>query len=417
MGVTSNVVIAIIVIWRIAACSLAEVLDSTLERSHRRDLLLANALVMGLVALNLLAIHLAATDHAGLASHAVTACVRTSYPALLALFLCVMDPNGNKRAIWAPVAAIALLCCALLLLPLPLASDDQLRDGFLTLASFAICAVYIARIAVLSLREYKKTHEMGDLLPALGGLVLIGSTCLDAALGFDHTSHLQITTLTNPIACDMVFLWVHLQITRVMELERLERQRTQLAISQIQPHFLYNSLTTIQSLCMVDPEAAARTTEQFAAYLRQNLNMLSKSGLISFAQELEHTRTYAQIEMTRFPHIEVLYDIGDTGFMLPALSVQPLVENAIRHGVRGCTHGIVRVSSHAEPGRHIVEVRDNGKGFDVDIPATQDADEHIGIRNVQQRVRGMCGGELRIQSAPQEGTCVTLVIPAKEGSK
>jgi LytS/YehU family sensor histidine kinase len=324
--------------------------------------------------------------------------------------------KAHMRLVWVLVALTAALYCTAFFCPLAVyaASDNRFYWGPLGSAAYVVCILIFAQIARLAIRDFKKNRQVDFLLPVFGTLLIGICALLDVVLGIDFVSQMQITTMANPIACDCVFLGIHLQLTREYQRTRLEHQRTQLAISQIQPHFLYNTLTTIQSLCMSDPQSAARTTGEFAAYLRQNLNTLTQSGLIPFSKELEHVRKYAEIEMTRFPHIEVTYQIDDIDFMLPALSVQPLVENAIRHGVRVRDHGIVCVCSHREHGSHVVEVRDNGKGFDVSALKEQDTDEHIGIYNVRQRVRDMCAGEMKIASAVGEGTRVTLLIPHKE---
>ncbi len=416
-NVTSNVVVVAILILRIGACSFAEVVDTTLADAHRKNLLLANVLVAILVLTNLAAIFLAGKSGMGFATTAMVAYKCVAYPAIFALFLSVMRiSKARMRVVWVLVAVTVALYCTAFFCPLALyaTSDNRFHRGPLGYASYVVCTLIFAQIAYLAMRDFKNNRQVDFLLPVFGTLFIGICVFLDLVLGVDFVSQMQIATMANPIACDCVFLGIHLQLTREYQKTRLENQRTQLAISQIQPHFLYNTLTTIQSLCMYDPHGAARTTGEFATYLRQNLDTLSQSGLIPFSKELEHARTYAKIETTRFPNIEVSYRIEDADFMLPALSVQPLVENAIRHGVRVREHGLVCVTSRAERGFHIVEVRDNGKGFDVGTLAGQDNDEHIGIYNVRQRVRNMCGGELRIESVVDEGTCVSLRIPAKE---
>ena len=205
-------------------------------------------------------------------------------------------------------------------------------------------------------------------------------------------------------------IWLHTQFVREHELALMAEQRIQIMMTQIQPHFLYNTLSTIQALCLSDPEKAAIVTEKFGTYLRRNLNSLNISDLIPLSQELEHTRTYAEIEMIRFPRISVIYEIEDEDFSLPALSIQPIVENAIRHGVRIRSDGLVTVSTKFCPEGHLITITDNGKGFD---PRSVNDDDrpHIGISNVRERIEKMCGGSLTIRSFPDAGTTVTILIP------
>ena len=115
-------------------------------------------------------------------------------------------------------------------------------------------------------------------------------------------------------------------------------------------HLRCNALNTIRALYAKDPPLADRTLEDFSAYLRQNLESLSQTDLVPVAKEMEHTRLYAEIEALRFPNVRVEYRIEDESFTIPALTIQPLVENAIRHGVRSRKDGLVTVSTARESG-------------------------------------------------------------------
>jgi len=121
-------------------------------------------------------------------------------------------------------------------------------------------------------------------------------------------------------------------------------------------------------------------------------------------------KIYTEIERLMFPYIHIQYDVEDDCFMLPTLTVQPLVENAIRHGVRAREVGLIKITVRKSENEHIITIADNGLGFD---PAAIDATEgkHIGIRNVRERLEKQCGGSLKIESRPGEGTTVTLLIP------
>ena len=114
--------------------------------------------------------------------------------------------------------------------------------------------------------------------------------------------------------------------------------------------------------------------------------------------------------MIRFPNVRVEYDVSDAGFSVPALTVQPLVENAIRHGVRIRREGIVTVSSRSTERFHEIVICDNGKGFDPEA-VTATGGTHIGIRNVRERIEKMGGGTLTVESGSDAGTTVTIRIP------
>ena len=196
---------------------------------------------------------------------------------------------------------------------------------------------------------------------------------------------------------------------------QLQENRVAIMISQIQPHFIYNTLGTIQQLCKEDPGQAAQLVQNFSIYLRGNFSELDSTLPIRFSKELEHVRCYTEIELIRFPDMAVRYDIQTEEFLLPALTVQPMVENAIKHGLMGLEEGgTVTISAYEEQADYCVCVSDDGIGFDV--AGLADTKKHIGIRNVRERLQAMCGGSLTIESRPGAGTRVLIRIP-KEGNE
>ena len=114
--------------------------------------------------------------------------------------------------------------------------------------------------------------------------------------------------------------------------------------------------------------------------------------------------------MLRFPKISVRYNIGEDDYSVPVLTVQPLVENAIRQGVRDREQGLVEITSVRTENAFEIIIRDNGAGFEAEKPLSSDG-THIGIKNVRERVEKMCGGTLTIDSRINEGTTVTIRIP------
>lgn len=196
--------------------------------------------------------------------------------------------------------------------------------------------------------------------------------------------------------------------------EELTAARINLMVSQIQPHFIYNSLTAIIGLIDIDSEKAKESIVSFSDYLRVNLNALKEVRLVPFEKELEHCRTYLSFELLRFKNISVEYDIQAENFSLPALTVQPLLENAVKHGVSKTGAGGTVIFSTRDDGDSIrITVSDNGVGFDAnDIPAGT----HIGLENVRKRLKDLCGGMLILNSEKNVGTEVTVIIP-KEGAK
>jgi len=192
--------------------------------------------------------------------------------------------------------------------------------------------------------------------------------------------------------------------------------KTKAMLSQVKPHFIYNTLSSIAMLCTREPAKAKELTLDFSDYLRNNLDTLGKDGitLCGFEEELEHIKTYLAIESVRFgDRLKVEYDVSETNFCVPALSIQPIVENAVKHGI--CHKkggGTVTISTDKTGEGYIITVKDDGVGFDRE-KALNDGNVHIGIENIEKRI-AMFGGEVNIESQVGIGTTVTVFIKKTE---
>ena len=194
---------------------------------------------------------------------------------------------------------------------------------------------------------------------------------------------------------------------------KLTESRIATMISQIQPHFIYNTLGTIEQLCITEPKSASKLVRNFSLYLRGNFSELDNAKPITFSQEMNHVKHYTDIEQVRFPDMTIQYDLRSVEFLLPALSVQPLVENAIKHGLMGLEEGgIVTISAYETEESYVVEVTDDGIGFDMNLG--YDETKHVGIKNIRGRIEAMCNGTLAIESEIGKGTKATIRIPKEE---
>ena len=191
----------------------------------------------------------------------------------------------------------------------------------------------------------------------------------------------------------------------------IANQRASVAVLQMRPHFIYNTLMSIYSLCNQDPQKARQVTKDFTDYLRKNFNAVASDSAIPFSAELEHTRAYLAVEQAQFEDMLVVdYDTPFTRFRLPPLTLQPLVENAVKHGMdpyAGPLHVSVR-TRHTDAGAEIV-VTDNGRGFE----SADDSDGHVTLTNIRQRLKSMCGGSLTVAPGDGGGTVVTVTIPGR----
>ncbi len=226
----------------------------------------------------------------------------------------------------------------------------------------------------------------------------------------------------TPIAALAAALMLYTVLTRqqIRDLHRQQeenlRLQTEVLLSEIQPHFMYNTLGAVAELCDSDPARAMDTTLLFSNYLQGVMRSLG-TKMVSFSQELEQLRMYLDLDKVRFEDaLTVEYRIEATDFQLPSMCLQPLVENAIRHGVRKNKEGrgTVTISSRACGDCWEISVADDGPGFEALRQPDRDRIQ-VGLNNVRERLRLICGGSLELVSQPGAGTVATVRIPKKEG--
>ena len=242
---------------------------------------------------------------------------------------------------------------------------------------------------------------------------------------WDPTPEYLATTLSLVV----IYILFHGEIAnRLVENEKqlakaekqLYESRISVMLSQIQPHFLYNSLNAIRGLCRKDPEQAREAIGSFAEYLRGNMDSLNKREPIPFIRELSHIENYLKLEKFRFgDELKVNYDIKEKNFFIPALSVQPLVENAVKHGICEKENGGTLTLKTYRDGEYIViEVSDDGIGFDAEKLISEDKERsHIGIQNTRERLKQMIGASLTIESLPGKGTVAKIRFIPEENTE
>ena len=191
---------------------------------------------------------------------------------------------------------------------------------------------------------------------------------------------------------------------------QLTESRISTMMSQIRPHFIYNTLGSIEQLCDIDPKKAGELVHNFAKYLRGNFRELDNPRPILMSQEMEHVRHYVSIENVRFPDMTFSFEMNSGDFHIPALTIQPIVENAIKHGLMKLSKGgTIQVVSYETDTHYCVSVEDDGMGFDT--TELLDNRKHVGIRNIRERLKAMVAGTLEIKSTVGVGTKVLITIP------
>ena len=191
--------------------------------------------------------------------------------------------------------------------------------------------------------------------------------------------------------------------------QAIAKQRASIMVLQMRPHFIYNTMTSIYCLCSQDPEKAQQVVMDFTTYLRKNFTAVASDALIPFSSELEHTRAYLAVEQAQYSKsLFVEYDTPHTFFRLPPLTLQPIVENAIKHGRNPDADPLhIYVKTRKTENGSEITVSDDGCGFDPE----NDGNKHIALNNIRQRLEMMCRGSMTIQPRSGGGTVVTLTIP------
>ncbi|MBR1736931.1 MAG: histidine kinase [Firmicutes bacterium] len=201
----------------------------------------------------------------------------------------------------------------------------------------------------------------------------------------------------------------------------IEESKTALLSEIIKLHLINNSLALIMELCYEDSEKAAKTVESLSKYLHTGMAAMEKRTLLSLKEELNLLDNYLYIEQQRFPGIITVHKkINIWGILLPPMTIQPVVENAIRHGIRKRnTAGNIYISCDETKSEYIITVEDDGAGFDVNKLKEENNELHIGLDNVKKRLAFMVKGKLEIESVIGKGTKVTIHIPKSlsEGDK
>ena len=340
--------------------------------------------------------------------------------------LAIVDPQNKWKAARAVMLAPVLIHTALLIVTqftgfYYIIDPDNFyqRSAWFPLSQ-ALVAILLVTDIVLLFRDKAVLTQKEAVAFSIYFMLPLLTAVIQA---FVYGIYLNILATIIAALAMYVFLFTEQTEQYYRQIEENARQKEENArlkmeimISQIQPHFLSNALATIQDLCTKDPQKAAIATRNFSRYLYGNMQSLVSNPSIPFAKELEHTQMYLELEKMRFgDELQVCYDIQCTDFHLPALSLQPIAENAVRHGVRRNPDGAgtVTVASREYAERYEIIVTDDGPGFDPDKPPADMTRPHIGIQNVRERLAALSGGTLKIESAAGQGTSVTLILPKK----
>ena len=339
-------------------------------------------------------------------------------------FLCVALVQFLKDTRTIGIITVTLLGVVnAVVLVLPVLTDILFFDTWLYWASVQILANIILLGCLIRELVVTKGKErwlyFGAILPLVSFCVDVIMT--DLGLWKGGVSSRYIFTVFFVVAMVVVLKVIPNGINALSKAKELETEKIVLnaeltesristMMSQIRPHFIYNTLGSIEQLCIIDPGKAGELVHNFAKYLRGNFGELDNPKPILMSQEMEHVRHYISIENVRFPDMTFSFEMNSDDFHIPALTIQPIVENAIKHGLMKLSKGgTIRVVSYETESYYCVSVEDDGVGFDTDV--LLDERKHVGIRNIRGRLKAMVNGTLEIESRVGIGTTVLIKIP------
>ena len=259
-------------------------------------------------------------------------------------------------------------------------------------------------------RRLSRRYFLSFLIAFLSmGIALTAHTFFDVYPLISTSMVLSAISMLGLIMSDQVEHSIRQQRETAEQQRELARQKASVMVLQMRPHFIFNTMMSIYSLCNQDPQKARQVTMDFTNYLRKNFNAVASDSTIPFSAELEHTRAYLAVEQVRFEDLLLVdFDTPHIRFRLPPLTLQPLAENAVKHGMNPDA-GPLRVSIRTrltESGSEIT-VEDNGPGFDL----SDSRKPHPTLENIRQRLDMMCGGKMEIMPKDGGGTTVKVTIP------
>ncbi|WP_261303311.1 sensor histidine kinase [Paenibacillus andongensis] len=282
--------------------------------------------------------------------------------------------------------------------------------------------ILISQKMFLKANKYKRI-QIAFMLLLLYSLVGITSVSLVRGLTFLSVVRIHYIHIVINVAALLFFITLNEAIREMIR--KVKDAEIAFLRSQIKPHFLYNALNSIAALCIDEPRKAQNLTLNLSQYLRGSFNFKKLDSFTTIGNELELVKAYIHIEKARFgDRLGVEYDVeADPDVFIPPLILQPLVENAIRHGLMSNLRGGTVKVSIKQGADEVVRlaVEDDGCGMSSqkqnEILGSNVKDEGIGLWNISKRYQLLYGKSIQIESVEGIGTKVSFDIPARPGKQ
>ena len=332
---------------------------------------------------------------------------------VISLYLLHLSGEGFKSLLTCIVSALWLLYFILLIITqftsfIYYFTDDNVyhRGSFYPLLLIPPFLILLINMIALYLRRKKLPKRV-----FIGFFLYMFFPMLSMLLQM-FSYGILLVILGSSISAALIFYGIlRSQVEReVTQAIKLSEQKLMIQTLQLRPHFIYNTLSNIYYLCKLDPKKAQLVVDDFSTYLKKNFSAMAKEGLVSFEEELEHAKAYLSVVKARYEElIFVTFDTEYTSFRIPPLTLEPIVENAVKHGLDPDSDPLnilIRTSRGAK--ENIIVVENTGADFTIQ---PKDDEPHIGLTNVAERLKNLCGGSLDIKKRSFGGTIVTITIP------
>ena len=330
-------------------------------------------------------------------------------PAMLTIFAYFIAPKGKHYIAWGLVVINAIIYSTAFYSGIAIhVVDNRVQGGIFQYWGLVTCMILYGYLIYRLASQYKKVFIKEIIFHLFWLFLIVAGFVTDIFLN-KQWLWIDYITISMVTATVLSYMWLHQRFVHEYQTNFIAEQRNRIILSQIQPHFIYNTLSSIKSI-EGNPEETKRAITEFANYIRGNLAALDGKELIPFKQELEYVKDYVSLQQRRFPdRIEMTYDVADDDFSVPPLTVQILVENAVKHGVSARYEGgKITLRTYRERKNHVIVVTDDGVGFDTRILETTD---RVGLRAVKNRLEYYLNGTVSIESTIGVGTEVTIKIP------
>ena len=347
----------------------------------------------------------------------IIAFIETFLPSILMPLLCVYVLSCNGKNIRrSPLFLINLTFCVILFGLLIVTQftnaiyyftneNEFVRGDFYWVLIVPILAMIIANLIeiILSRKVLSKRYFIAFLVYLIPLLVVM-------TLQIFISVFILIVVAISISALSMFGIIVADQLEQnTRQQKEIADQRASIAVLQMRPHFIYNTMTSIYYLCEQDPKKAQQVTLDFTTYLRKNFNAITGKEPIPFAEELEHTRAYLDVVKAQFEdNLIVELDTPHTLFRMPPLTLQPLVENSVKYGLNVDSTEPLNVSVRTQKveGGSLLTVSDTGPG----ISNVDNGEPHLALNNIRERIFAI-NGKLTICSNEKGGTIIQIYIP------